>query len=496
MLFNSLFFIYWFLPVTLLVYFLVPRQLKNMALLLASFVFYAWGGVTSTLVLAGSVVLNYGMGLAIGRPDGEQARKRMLTAGIVLNLLLLGVFKYTGFAVHNAGVLIRLLGLSPIMVHDVILPLGISFFTFKAITYLVSVKRRESAPQRNFTGLALYLAMFPQLIAGPIDRYRELSGQISQRTVTLEKFSSGISRFALGLFKKVVISSPIAWVADQVFTTPTELLSTPLAWLGAACYALRIYYDFSGYTDMAIGLGRMFGFAFVENFNFPYSSRSVKEFWQRWHISLSTWLRDFLFLPLAWSISGKLKKDRYAGFRSEGIIYLFAAMATFVLCGFWHGPAWHFVAWGTLNGVMLVWERTKPGRWIVRRFRPLAHLYMVFFIVVSMVFFRADTLTEALKFLRVMAGARGVATSWPALRAYFTREFVVMAVVAVLGSTTLFRDTGKWLRAGMVRRGDNGGPLLQAGWSLGTIIAVVLVLFVSTMYLLSQTNTPFIYFHF
>jgi alginate O-acetyltransferase complex protein AlgI len=496
MLFNSLLFIYRFLPICLLLYFLVPRRLRNSVLLVASLVFYAWGGVSYTLILAGSIVLNYFMGLAIGKTQHEAGRKKLLITGIVLNIVLLAVFKYTGFAVHNVNVFVHLLGWPPFLVHQVLLPLGISFYTFKSLTYLISVKRRESEAQRNFTDLALYIAIFPQLIAGPIDRYRELSAQISHRTVTLEKFSSGVERFVLGLFKKVIISGPIAYVADRIFSTPTELMSTPMAWLGAACYTLQVYYDFSGYSDMAIGLGRMFGFEFAENFNFPYISRSIREFWRRWHISLSSWLRDYLFLPLAYSASRALKRERYAGIRVDHLLYLWATMITFVICGFWHGPAWHFVAWGFLHGMMLAFERTRLGKWLDHGFRPFAHLYVISFIIVSMVFFRAETLLESLKFIGVMAGMRGIPANWPEFQEYFTREFILMASIAVLGSTPVFLKLLQWARNKMGQPGSRFSRVAGIGWPACSLAAVLAVLLFSTMYLLSQTNTPFIYFRF
>jgi alginate O-acetyltransferase complex protein AlgI len=496
MLFNSLLFLYRFLPLCLLIYFLVPKRLKNSVLLLASLVFYAWGGVYFTLVLAASIVLNYLTGLAIGRAGTGSGRKRALVAGIILNILLLAVFKYTGFALHNLNVLTGLLGWKPWLVNQVVLPLGISFYTFKALSYLIAVKRRETDVQRNFTELALYLAIFPQLIAGPIDRYRNLAGQIRERKETFALFASGVERFALGLFKKVIISGPIAYVADSIFSRPSEMLSTPMAWLGAACYTLQVYYDFSGYSDMAIGLGRMFGFQFSENFNFPYISRSIREFWRRWHITLSTWLRDYLFLPVAYSASRRMIHGRYAGIRTDHLLYVWATMVTFVLCGFWHGPAWHFVAWGFLHGLAMALERTPFGKWMERGFNPLAHVYVISFLVVSMVFFRADTLTGAVKFLGVMSGISGIHAQWPEFQEYFTREFLIMAAIAVLGSTPFFMKIRDRAVGRMGQPGATGAALLRYAWPAGSVLAVVVLLLFATMYLLSQTNTPFIYFRF
>ncbi len=436
------------------------------------------------------------MGLFIGIAKNDGGRKNRLITAISLNILLLAIFKYTGFAVHNVNVLVNLFGLKPLIVHQIIMPLGISFYTFKAITYLISVKRSETKAQRNIIDLGLYIAIFPQLIAGPIDRYTSLAGQIAGRRVSFEQFSSGVQRFALGLFKKIIISGPIAYVADQVFKTPMEVLSTPMAWLGAACYTLQVYYDFSAYSDMAIGLGRMFGFSFIENFNFPYISRSIREFWRRWHISLSTWFRDYLFLPLAYAASRKLKRDKYFGLRADHYIYFYAAMVTFVLCGFWHGAAWHFVAWGFLHGLMLVLERTRFGKWLDHGFRPFAHLYVLGFIVISMVFFRADSVTEAMRFLGVMSGLKGCPAEWVAFREYFNREFLLMVSIAITGSTPVFVKLQQWIVQQLESAGGLFTGIARHAWSVGNIVAVMLLLLLSTMYLLSQTNTPFIYFRF
>jgi alginate O-acetyltransferase complex protein AlgI len=314
MLFSSLLFLYQFLPVTLFIYYLSKERFQSTVLLLASLIFYAWGGPSFISILIINILINYFSGLAMGSGEGGKRRKIFLILGIIMNLSLLVIFKYTHFFIENINLLTSLLGVSPVLIKKIFLPLGISFFTFKGISYLVTIYRRETAVQRNFIHVALYISLFPQLIAGPISRYRDLAPQLQGRTHSFEKFSSGIRRFILGLAKKVLIASQLSYLANQVFTVPLEHLSAPQAWMGILFFALRIYYDFSGYTDMAIGLGRMLGFEFVENFNFPYISRSFREFWRRWHISLSTWFRDYLFLPLAYHTSRKLPKEKYLGF--------------------------------------------------------------------------------------------------------------------------------------------------------------------------------------
>lgn len=495
MLFNSLLFIFWCLPVILLLYFISPHKLRNFTLLLTGLLLYAWGGLNNTVILLGSILLNYTAGLMIARSAGR-TRNYLLFTAIFLNLMLLAVFKYTQFIFENVNVLVSLLGMHPIVVNQLLMPLGISFFTFRSITYLVSVKRSENPPQRNFIDMALYISLFAELPAGPIDRYRTLSPQIAHRKITLEGFSSGIARFSLGLGKKVIISSPLGAVADQVFSPGFDGLSLPMAWFGAACYSLQVYYDFSGYTDMAIGLGRMFGFTFTENFNFPYYSRSVREFWRRWHITLSTWLRDYLFLPLAFALSRQLKKDRYAGMRTDNIIYIAAILLTFLVCGLWHGPAWHFVAWGLLHGLLLSLEKTRFGKWLDRGYRFTGHIYLVFIVLITMVFFRAESLMLAVGYTGAMFGIVSSPVIWAPFSEYLTREFVVVAILAVSGSTPVFSVMLNRIRNLAGGPGTLTGKILYNTIETGRVAAVSVLLFYSALQLLAKTNLPFIYFRF
>jgi alginate O-acetyltransferase complex protein AlgI len=496
MLFNSLLFIYLFLPPVLLLTLATPARFRNYTLLLASLVFYAWGGVSYTLVLVASILLNYLSGILIGRAKSVTARKGWFTAAVILNLGMLGVFKYTGFLVLNANHLVARFGMDPLVVREVFLPLGISFYTFKALSYLIGVKRGEAVAERSFVKVALYISLFPQLIAGPIDRYRDLSGQLDGRSITAEGFASGIRRFALGLFKKVILTAPLAYVADRIFATRPEDLSIAEAWIGAAAYTLQIYYDFSGYTDMAIGLGRMFGFRFTENFNFPYTARSVREFWKRWHITLSTWQRDYLFLPMAYSVSRRLKHERYLGIRTDHVIYVIATMVTFVVCGIWHGAAWAFVAWGLLHGAALSLERTPFGKWMEKRYPVAGHIYLLLFITATMLLFRVPGLGFAATYWSVMAGVEGVPVDWAKTTALFDREFVLMAVVAILGCTPLFVRLVERIRVRLEPRATRLQRVALGLGLTGGTLAVFAVMLLATMYLLSQTNTPFIYFRF
>lgn len=494
--FNSLLFIYWFLPVALLFYFITPGRLKNLMLLAVSLVFYALSGIFALPVLIGSIVMNYAVGLMIGSRKEPAGRKQWLAVGIVLNIALLAVFKYSGFILQNLDAALHVSVLSDGFVSSIIQPLGISYFTFKAISYLISVRRGEMPVRRNLPDLALYIAVFPELLAGPIDRYRDLSGQIDGRKVTPELFASGVRRFVPGLFKKVIIATPLGTVADQVFSMSGNSLNTPLVWFGAFCYTLQIYYDFSGYSDMAIGLGRMFGFRFMENFNFPYISRSIHEFWRRWHISLSVWLRDYLFLPLAYATSRLLKKERYLTIRADHIIYVVVTIITFLVCGLWHGPAWHFVSWGLIHGIFLSLERTPFGKWLHRGPGVFAHLYFILVITLSMVFFRAETLISALKFTGIMFGLNTQPVVWSLFGEFFDPSFIVILIIAISGCTTVFDTLRQWFLTRIPASGTRMASLVRHAAQTTAIFLMILIMIIATIHLVSGTNTPFIYFKF
>jgi alginate O-acetyltransferase complex protein AlgI len=376
------------------------------------------------------------------------------------------------------------------------MPLGISFYTFKALSYLITVKRKEAPAQRNYVDLAVYIALFPQLVAGPIDRYRQLSSQLSDLSFSFERFSSGIKRFVLGLAKKVILASSLALVADKIFDSPVFQLNAPLAWLGAVCYMLQIYYDFSGYTDMAIGIGKMFGLEFSENFNFPYKARSVKDFWKRWHITLSTWLRDYLFLPLAFARSKKMIKDQYLHMKTDNWIYLYATVITFLVCGLWHGAAWTFVIWGLFHGVMLVIEQWGFGKILKKAFLPLQHLYLIIFLALSWVIFRSPTFLDAVHYIGAMFGAGGQPENLALAGEYMNNRTMFALLIGILGSTSFFDYLLKIFRSVMTNR----IPVIRiAGthiYSLSVIIVVLFFLALTTVFITAGTSIPFIYFKF
>ncbi|MHC4201080.1 MAG: MBOAT family O-acyltransferase, partial [Planctomycetota bacterium] len=406
MVFSSPIFLFLFLPFVLVLYVIsVRRELRNPVLLVASLFFYAWGETWFVLIMVASMAANYLFGLWVDRVRERPWAKLAVACAVVFNLGLLGAFKYANFLVDNLNALSSVVGIPPVGLGKVHLPIGISFFTFQAMSYVIDVYRRDAEVQRNPVNVALYISLFPQLIAGPIVRYRDVAKQLVERVMSREDFAYGVRRFIMGLAKKVLIANVVGGAADGIFGNPHASpavagvplghLTPALAWLGVVCYTVQIYFDFSGYSDMAIGLGRMLGFRFLENFNYPYVSRSVREFWKRWHISLSTWFRDFLYVPLGGS--------RRTPARTHVNL-----VAVFLLCGLWHGASWTFAIWGLYHGVFLVAERTRFGRWIGSLPAPAGHLYTLLVVLAGWVIFRAETASQAAAFLAAMMGfARG-----------------------------------------------------------------------------------------
>ncbi|MBA3311870.1 MAG: MBOAT family protein [Planctomycetaceae bacterium] len=482
MLFSSPIFLFLFLPVVLWLYVVTPRPLKNILLLLASLLFYAWGERAYVLVMLASIAWNYAFGLLVDRFHGRRAAWWVLTASVVGNLALLVAMKYANFIVDNLNPLLTRGGWSSIELSPVHLPIGISFFTFQALSYVVDVYRRDAKAQKNPAGVALYVALFPQLIAGPIVRYRDVASELVRRRMRLKDFSEGVVRFSIGLGKKVLIANTLAAPADQIFAIPASELPTAVAWLGILCYSFQIYFDFSGYSDMAIGLGRMFGFHFARNFNYPYISRSVTEFWRRWHISLSTWFRDYVYIPL-----GGNRCAAWKVYRNLLIVFL--------LCGLWHGAAWQFLAWGALHGCFLVVERLGFSRLLAYLPRFVGHAYLLLAVAVGWVFFRAADLGQAVDFLSSMTGfATGDAVVHSVAR-YLANDVSTALIAATIGSLPILprallacrRLERKWRPVAI--------PLQLARYT-GRLAAVASILVASAVQLAAGTYNPFIYFQF
>lgn len=397
MVFSSPTFLGFFLPVLLLVY--IFSRYRSLTLLLGSLLFYSWGEPKAVLVMLAVIIVNYFGAMLIGNAAGKgrtAQAKLLLAVSIAVNLGVLIVYKYLSFAIVNLNLLTKPMGFS---LNDPVIPLpiGISFYIFQTISYLIDVYRREVEPQKNIISFALYVSLFPQLIAGPIVRYKTIAEEITDRSIRLDNVSEGLQRFAVGLAKKVLIADYMAGVADMIYSQPVSTIPTFYCWLGAAAYMLQIYYDFSGYSDMAIGLGRVFNFHFLENFNFPYCATSVQDFWRRWHISLSTWFRDYLYIPLGGS--------RCSVWRT----YL-NLMTVFFLCGLWHGAAWNFVVWGIYQGVGLIIERLGFNKVLERIPRVIGNLYVLLFALIGWVIFRAPTMKYAWEYLKNMFCGNGAAS--------------------------------------------------------------------------------------
>ena len=483
MLFTHPTFLFGFLPICLLTYYLSPKSSKNMFLLLMSFVFYAWGEVFYIAIMLVSILANYWMGLFVGqsleRQDNKKRARSFMIAGLAINLALLGSFKYINFVITTLNPILDGLHIAPIALDTMHLPLGISFFTFQAISYLVDVYRQEVPAQKSLKNLALYISLFPQLIAGPIVRYHDISQQLISRSHSIELFSSGVRRFIYGLAKKMLIANTMAGVADSIFSIPIHDLTLPLAWLGAIVYAMQIYFDFSGYSDMAIGLGRMFGFSFLENFNYPYISCSLREFWQRWHISLSRWFKDYVYIPLGGNRVSTLKVYRNL-------------FSVFLLTGFWHGASWSFIVWGLFHGVFLASEHAGFSKLVKALWRPIQHIYTLGVVIIGWVFFRSDTLGLAVEYLNAMFDFANHQTT-----AYqYAQVLSYEAVYAFLFGAVLATPVYPVIKNALIK--FSGGNSVKYAFSIDIprMAMLALLLFLSILKVSSSTYNPFIYFRF
>jgi alginate O-acetyltransferase complex protein AlgI len=479
MVFSSLTFVFLFLPLTLGIYFILPLRWRNVFLLAASLLFYAWGEVNYTLVMLASIIGNYLFGCWIEDATGQGRRRWLITLAVILNLGLLGFFKYANFVMENVDLVLAAVGLPTVDLARVHLPLGISFFTFQAMSYVIDVYRRRVAAQRRLRDLALYITLFPQLIAGPIVRYIDVARELVERRVSRGDFAAGVRIFLVGLGKKVLIANTLATQADQIFAIPGDQLPTSVAWIGIVFFTLQLYFDFGGYSDMAIGLGRMLGFHFLPNFNYPYISRTLTECWQRWHISLSTWFRDYLFRPLG----------GYRVSRPRAYVNL---MIVFFLCGLWHGPSWNFVMFGVYQGVILIVERLARATHIKALRTPLGNAYFILVLLTIMVFFRTDSLAHAGAFFKAMFGFVPPNVGVYRPMAYLPPEAVVAAVAAIIGSTPFM----PWLSRVLSPRGDERRLGLELVRQTACFVGLAAVLLLSGARLAAGTHNPFIYFRF
>ena len=393
-----------------------------------------------------------------------------------INILILVIFKYADFIVENLNSLFENLALEPVKQPHIILPIGISFFTFQAISYLVDIYRKEVVYQKNFVNLALYISLFPQLIAGPIVRYHDIASQLIKRTFSFEKFGEGVERFIIGLSKKVLLANNFAIVADEIMDSNFVDLTTPTAWIGIVSYSFQIYFDFSGYSDMAIGLGKMFGFTFLENFNFPYISKSIKEFWRRWHISLSTWFRDYLYIPLG--------GNRVSNWR----VY-FNLLIVFILTGFWHGANWSFLVWGIFHGFFLIIEKLGLDNFLKKLWFPLQHFYALFVVLIGWVFFRIEVIDDAFFFIkRLFVNNHLPESNWAT---FFDMRFNIVLIVGIISSTSFF----PWVKSIYEKQISNYAWLNHISRSF-YLLTLNILFIISVSFLVVGTYNPFIYFRF
>lgn len=482
MLFVSLVFLFAFLPIVLGIYYMLKksRKAQNIFLVLASLFFYAWGEPKYVLLLMASILFNWMLAIGINWA-GRTAQKGticrlLLVFDVIINLGQLGLYKYLNFGVLQIN---RFAG-TDLFIKNITLPIGLSFFTFQALSYVVDVYRGEKC-QRNPLYVGLYISFFPQLIAGPIVKYSAVAEQIENRKETLDKFSIGSVRFMGGFSKKILLANTMAVVADKAFALNNDMnLTMSFAWLGAIAYSLQIYFDFSGYSDMAIGLGRMFGFEFEENFNYPYTAVSITDFWRRWHISLSNWFRDYVYIPLGGSKTGsKLKNIRNL-------------FVVWILTGIWHGANWTFVVWGLLYFAFLFLEKVTPFSQYITKNKVFGHMYMLTVVCLLWVFFRAESIHQALMYVGTMFGfSLGNLGFYTGLTGVYLREniyYFVFAVLLAMNSKSLFER--------LLKINKNSVDVKSIIYAFSKKILLIILFIVSIVYVINGTYNPFIYFNF
>lgn len=478
MVFSSTVFLLLFLPLTLLVYynpFFKRKPFRNNTLLLFSLVFYSWGEPIFIFVMLFSILVNWYFALKLDKQNDPKKRKRLLFFPILFDIGLIFVFKYLGFTLRNLGLLFG----SATPQLDIALPIGISFFTFQIMSYVFDVYRRSAPVQRNVLNVALYISLFPQLIAGPIVRYETVADQIMNRKETSGDFVEGTTGFIFGLGKKVLLANYVGLIADNIFAT-TRSLSVGVSWLGIIAYALQIYFDFSGYSDMAIGLGKMFGFHFLENFNYPYIANSITDFWRRWHISLSTWFRDYVYIPLG-------------GNRVSRVRWIFNLFAVWLLTGIWHGANWTFVVWGLYYFVFLLLEKLTG---FDRKLGVFSHVYTIFIVLIGWVIFRSESLSQAIQYLGYMFGS-GNSSIVDELFYYYVSNGKWVLLATTICCIPLIGFIKSRLSAGIPAIESSPvkeGLLLMM--DIGKIVFTGVIFVLSLLVCVNSTYNPFIYFNF
>ncbi|KUO58671.1 MAG: transcriptional regulator [Gracilibacter sp. BRH_c7a] len=473
MVFSSLLFTFAFLPVIAILYYSLGKHFRNIVLLTASLFFYAWGEPVYVLLMCSSIMINYWIGTLLGRDDTSKRKRQLfLIISLVFNLGCLAYFKYIGLIIST---LASMSGWS-LQLGTPALPLGISFYTFQTLSYVIEVYRGKVKAQKSLILFALYIAMFPQLVAGPIVNYADLESQLADRSMTFKKFNAGMRRFLCGLAKKVLLANNIGLLWSEVKAMPGTEISVLMAWVGIIAFALQIYFDFSGYSDMAIGLGKMFGFRFKENFRYPYSSQSISEFWRRWHISLGSWFKEYVYIPLGGSRVGKWKL----------ILNLFFV---WFLTGLWHGASWNFVFWGLYFGTLIYIEKVFLLKSMARWPKAVRHIYLLLLVVIGWVFFEFNNMADGLSFLRIMFGVGGNALmdhqGIGRLQAY-----ALLYIVCIFAASPGPQNLALFFKALLLNRIGCNIYRLAVNLYCCTLMVVL------TAYMVASTYNPFIYFRF
>ena len=468
MVFSSIIFMFTFLPLSLLLYYIMPRKFKNLILLMISLVFYAWGEPVYVLLMIFTIIFDYIMALIIDSNREDKVKSKVIFIGTIgVNLLILGFFKYYGFLIDNINLLFNL----NLQYTNLALPIGISFYTFQTLSYVVDVYLDKVKVQKSLVSFALYVTMFPQLVAGPIVKYSDIDYQLTNRKESINKFGQGVDRFIIGLGKKVLLANNIGIIWTTIQGMNIDSISVLTSWIGIIAYTFQIYFDFSGYSDMAIGLGKMFGFEFIENFNYPYISTSISEFWRRWHISLGTWFREYVYIPLGGNRVSTLKH-----IRNLFVVWL--------LTGLWHGASWNFVVWGLYYGFILFMEKIILHKVLSKTPKFIKHIYTMLLVMIGWVLFGSVDLTSALEYLKVMFGLSGNALVDNSA-IYYLYTNIKLLIILTLCSTPI---------VSIIFR-----QIIKKGKSVGILFAVsinIIIILISIAYLVNETYNPFLYFRF
>ena len=469
MVFSSITFLFYFLPLVLFSYFLVPYKLKNFVLLIFSLIFYAYGEPIYIFIMLFSCVVDYLNAIIIDKYRNTYKAKLALISSIIINLSLLGFFKYSNFFISIVNNLTN----SEFSLLNITLPVGISFYTFQTMSYTIDVYRNDAPVQKNILSLSTFVTLFPQLVAGPIVRYSDISYDLNNRVHSFDKFYDGVYKFIIGLCKKVILANNLGLIWYSIKSTPYNTLSLATSWLGIICFTLQIYFDFSGYSDMAIGLGKMFGFDFLENFNFPYISKSITEFWRRWHISLGVWFRDYVYIPLG---GNRCSKGRW----------FFNIFVVWFLTGLWHGASWNFVLWGLYFGVIITLEKAFLMKWLNQFPTIIRHIYTLFLLLIGWGLFAFDNFTHLKAYFKVMFSLEDVALYNQTTLYYFTSNMILL-IILVIASTPLL----KVIYYKLIR--SKYSSVIEL---IIIPMACLLILTLSTAYLVDSSYNPFLYFRF